>query len=612
MLKESTIKYIGTNIVRLFSFLISICIAFISSGLVKLILRGSDPYSISNIYLESGYNPEENYIKILWIIAVTLICYFGILYLANNKPLLFKIFIAAFVVFILLSVELMPRNKSMIGNLDTFHHGEQLAPAHAFNKGKGLYSDMYVLHGAGEDVILPSIALKLAPNNGIGTYYFITITLQMLSGFLFVLLLAYIFKDISVFLVVTALFTFNNSVTYGSFYYVRDILLWLGVGLVAYIVLGKNKSRAKSYACLALGGLASLSLLFSIDRGLVMLFMCTITGLILSFTVKKNDAFVLRPPKSIHSLYQPMLVALGVLIVQLIALLSLGLSQYSDYLQTYFLDIPKYSGYMFNYPFVFKESNIFAWIPIIVLAITSFMLLLLLKNSLNKKSFSKETVFASILLVCSLFFMKAGYGRFDFGHIAYSTTLLFIASFYIILIFLKKSEMFRQEMWAPIFLVGVILFGTFNISQATKLISINLRDTARYINLPKTSNSIWVPIGITKVVDYLKEKTTPTEKIFVFTQQPIYYYLTDRDNPTRFYIPWFADAAILEKELLGSLQNNPPAVIVYSSGNGWDNVDGTSMINRTPSVDKWIKSSYPYETTIEGVTLLSRRPLTNR
>jgi hypothetical protein len=288
----------------------------------------------------------------------------------------------------------------------------------------------------------------------------------------------------------------------------------------------------------------------------------------------------------------------------------LGVSQYKAFIQTYFIDIPKYQGLLFNYPVPNVDTvNFPTWLPLIIASLAIMMLVVLIRNEYRKKNFSRQVLLAFVLLFGGIFFLRAGYGRSDWGHIAYSTPLLFIAAFYITYLFVSRQGIRKEALWMPATLILLLFipYNTVAFGRLTDYMHIDLRATANYLHLRAAPDSQWLPKDVADTTAYVKQHTAASDPIFVFTQQPIYYYLTNRENPTRFYIPWFADPKLLENEALKSLEKKKPALIVYSSGNGWDHVDGFSMKERTPQIEKWIQDNYPNKVTIGNVTLLTKK-----
>jgi hypothetical protein len=220
-------------------------------------------------------------------------------------------------------------------------------------------------------------------------------------------------------------------------------------------------------------------------------------------------------------------------------------------------------------------------------------------------------MFGSIIFLTSVIFLRGGFGRPDFGHIAYSTPLLFVSVFYIAALTFKQYEKVAVQYLWPVALVVILLFWpvqTIPVSRITDFASMRPGHLTVFLKLPRMENKAWLPDGVQQITRYIQKNTAKNDPVFVFTQQPIYYYLADRPNPTRFYIPWFADPGELTQDMLHDLQKNPPKIILYSisNGSGWDSPDGATQAQRTPEVNTWILKNYPKQTRIGTAVLLQK------
>lgn len=606
MAKRQTLTIIADGFVRFCTLIISIALAYISSKLLILVIRPSNPYDIQNLYAPGGFNPEQNFAQIIWTFVFSLVFYWLLIRLYTKRDTAFKLAIGLVLIFSVFAIELAPRFAYYKDNMDTFHNGEQLAPSNDFNAGRGLYSDMYVLHGAGEDVVLPSLALRIAgENHGIGTYYFVTSALQFVSAALFIFLLALLFRNTALFLAVSLWFTFS---AYSNFSYGRDIFIW-SICLLALLAVFSKVVKHQRIAYFSIGVLSSLCLFYAFDRGVIAVVMAGIIGLVsLLFEQDKKGMYTVRLPKTLIQFAPALLIAAGFFLIQLLGMLIIGPSQYKEFLDTYFIDIPTYQGLLFNWPLpLFEESIFWIWLPIILVPFLLLMLVPLLKDYYAQKRFPATIVFALIITLAGLVFLRAGYGRYDIGHVSYSTPLIFVALFYVTMLYVRQYKPALDKLWLPVAVVALLFIPAPSLQSERlfALLNVNYERVKDYVTLPVSPDEKWTNDTSEKVAKYIRANTGTDDPIFVFTQQPIYYYLADRRNPTRFYVSWFADPTPLENEMLASLKKNKPKLIVYSSGDGWDKVDGFSMQERAPKVDKWLKANYSNKVKIGSVTLLT-------
>ncbi len=605
----ATIENFLLNFVLLF-FSFSIAVAL---SVVVKILPANHGLQISNAYLASGYNPEENFAKVIFVIFGSALLFLGLKKLALSYNRYFRLLCVAILAFGVFAITLMPNVESYIGNIDTFHQGEQLSPAQAYGNGKKLYSGLFVLHGAGDDIILPHLSLHLPgtnPQGGIGSYFFVQVTFEVISAILFFLVLSQLFKSTAIFLAASLWFTLSD---YSLFYYIRDIFIWLTCLILIHILLRKPSHKTKMWLMAGLGFIASGTYFYAIDRGFVASFAVALTAVILVFFLPRANSWELDWHLNWKRILPAAYTLGGALLAQLIGLILLGSSEYAAFLKTTFIYIPKFDGYLFNYPIPDLGPDTYTiWLPLLVAAAGLILLYFLLKDKIKKKiRLEPSVILAIILFLTGIIFLRTGYGRPDFGHIAYSTPLLFISIFYIsYLAFQKYHKVDIQYLW-PVALIVLLLFWpmqTVPLERITSFADMKASHLKIYLKLPSYPDTTWLPAGVQQISNYIKQNTKPTDPIFIFTQQPIYYYLTDRPNPTRFYIPWFADPGALTSGMLSDLKKDPPKLILYtiSNGAGWDMPDGYSMAQRTPDVNAWILANYPKQIHIGGALLLEK------
>jgi hypothetical protein len=106
-------------------------------------------------------HPESNYLAIASIVISTFVCFWLFKKLSTSNLRSFKLVIIAALSLSFLVGVIAPSFSKYENNVDTFHHGEQLAPAAAYDNGKKPYTDLFFLRGAGEDVIAPWASFKL-------------------------------------------------------------------------------------------------------------------------------------------------------------------------------------------------------------------------------------------------------------------------------------------------------------------------------------------------------------------------------------------------------------------------------------------------------------------
>jgi len=457
-------------------FLLSFILAFITSSITKIIISPGDTYSVLNVHSAGGFSPEQNFAKLIVIIVMTVIYYKILHRLFLRKPLYFKAIILSIALFFVSIISILPMSNGYKQNIDMFHIGEQLSPSQDYNNGKNLYEDMFVLHGVGEDILIPALALRISDGtNGIGYHFFIRALLMIISAGLFLTLLFKLFKDPLTYMLIVTWFLLG---AYSQFYYVRDIFTWSALLLVFYIFNNSTREKYKYfYAYAALGVISSLSIFYSFDRGVIALLLAVLVATSSIFISRDLSGKIrLSLPKIWKRFINFGLTILGILSVQLAGLVIIGGDAYREFIQTYFSDIPKYQGLLFNYPLPeINERTLSIWLPFILASMALIGVYNLVRDGIANKFWDQKLFIAISMIVVGIVFLRIGYGRSDPAHIAYSTPLLFVSIFYTLQIYIQKNGIKPYQFWLPasILLMLFIPQTTLNIDKAASIANIN-------------------------------------------------------------------------------------------------------------------------------------------
>jgi hypothetical protein len=191
-----------------------------------------------------------------------------------------------------------------------------------------------------------------------------------------------------------------------------------------------------------------------------------------------------------------------------------------------------------------------------------------------------------------------------------SATIFFLASFYIIQLYVRAllNGRIKQEVWVVVLFVLLLFWPQTGWNPVHSFAFANFKpiEIKRIKDLPNKPNEAWLDEEQKAVTGYIKSHTDQNDKIFIFSLEPLYYYLTDRENSSRFYISWFADPQPYTNELLGELKKNPPRLIVYEGPPASEISDGVPMKDRMPEVNKWLLQNYPKKVKIHDTILLTR------
>lgn len=96
--------------------------------------------------------------------------------------------------------------------------------------------------------------------------------------------------------------------------------------------------------------------------------------------------------------------------------------------------------------------------------------------------------------------------------------------------------------------------------------------------------------NILALQEYIDSHSKRTDTIFIFSSSPAFYFLFDRENPTKYDLPFLAYSQEKRREIVRSLRQNPPKFILEDS-KAWA-VDEVSDRQRLPEVISYILQHY--------------------
>ena len=107
---------------------------------------------------------------------------------------------------------------------------------------------------------------------------------------------------------------------------------------------------------------------------------------------------------------------------------------------------------------------------------------------------------------------------------------------------------------------------------------------------------------VRNVVNYIKDNTDHNDYIYTFPNEPMYYFLTDRLNPSRFNWSYWAATSEWRKEVVEDLKIKKPKYVIYNLDK-W-RFDGISERAQVPEITRHIEENYSAEKEFEGVKIL--------
>lgn len=612
---------------------------------------------LTKIQFNSLNNSVRYFFTLFFIFIGTSI---AILFPVNRGSRLMRLlFIVALVISYFIIALVHP--KGDIYKLDFLHDGEQVGNAALSLQGRSLYSGVFFFHGAFNDPLIAVSSFKIF-GTSIGSYLLLTSYLHLISFFLFFVLLSYVIKNDFIFY--AAAIWFYNLITQSLDFQVvnfavaqiRDIGVWLTLLTLWFFLKERLHSRLLG---LFLGFLASFQYFISLDRGFYLSFLVLLTAIVNLFLTSELDngqrIFKLNLPKTLvdKNLVATFFILLGFFAGFLIQIPLLGLNSFLEFLKFTFLVLPKFVGNFNEMVFPSYSESQIHWFPILMTIFNGLFILFYffinrLKNPAKKFTLTSPEVYILLVFIFSIVFFRSSITRTDLYHLFYGITIIFFVTFLILdNIFIShvdlkdSNEYMMVRNFTGIIVVLWLLFNfnvplifqknnykkSYNFRRAdcstqkiekedTSFVNLylldhlkcvpykDIKDIKLFFTLPQITDSYWISEKQQKIIDFLNENSTREDYVFVYSNEPAYYYFLKSRSPTRFAQIWLADSKIYREEVLNDLQRNKPKFIVYSTGNWPERVEDMSMRERFPDLDAWIVKMYPRTKDISGAMIL--------
>lgn len=593
-------RFITVALMRVMIGYLAFACALAAKNVVKLLPAGNDQ-GISRLY---KFSAESNYTAIIIALVVALVVYFGLFYLYATRERWFRWVAIGILSAAMFGGLIAPSFARWSGNIDPFHHGEQLGPADGYAHGKKAYTDIFMLRGAGEDVIAPWLSQKIF-GRSIGSYYLFTALLQLACTVVFFWLLSRLLGNTVAWLGVSLWFVLSN---YISFFYVRDIFTWLALAIAAQVIM---QTRRQKLFIGGLTGLATIAMFYSLDRGIFLAALSVLVVATQLFFGRKGPIYTLDITGISKRLPILLPAIVGGLAGLVLVVAILGPTSFKDFF-TMVLKVTKYQGLIFNTPYSsFEAKSFLDWLPVIMLLISAILLAALVVPGLRKKrALTRRNLLLVVMLLFAAIFYRGATGRPDFGHIAYGSTVVSLAFLLILFEYFAAYDLKKPDTHVLVAILGVALIllpvTTVRYQRLLEFAEVDPHHTKTVLTGPKKPDTYWYTPDVAATTEALKNAAPDGGGLFVLTSNPIYYYTTGLQNPTRFYISWFADPTQLEEEMLDSLKKDPPKVVLYKAGNYYDRPEFAGMEERLPRVNEWLLQNYPNRQTVGASEILTK------
>lgn len=395
------------------------------------------------------------------------------------------------------------------------------------------------------------------------------------------------------------------------------------LGIAAILLVHAHRPGPSAVRLLATGGLLGLSLLFSQEAGVCATVAVTALLIMHGWTAKTPWGFVRAyailaagitiavSPVVLYLHRHDALAAAVSVLVEYPRLAALGFAALPFPTFSQFVQAPLSGGAFFYYWIL--AVYVFTAIDVLVLAIVGFRdqkvalqgALLLFGLLLYRAALARSDeihlynvclpAFLLVALLCDKAFIGLA-GRS--WSVLTATRLLFLLVVASSLVMLFPHSLhFREN---PRSVLTQALHPSRKWSRRPE--GVTLPDIGRGgVSFdPKTAN--W----IIQIRSALETTTAPGEYVFFFPNEPAYYFLFNRTNPTRFAMATCAITTAQRQEMVADLQRHRPAYVVYSLGT-W-RIDNIPEAEQMPELTTYIASHYEPAREFGDVRVLRRRP----
>ncbi len=574
------------------------------------------------------YNPTSNILRFLFAVLLPPLACFGFWLLVNakslqkltkNKRLIFsgKIILTLACLLLCVGMGIYQNSTNPANNpvgtygepykyalVDTFHEGETLAPALAYQQPNlKPYRDFVPIHGVFQDTLRTVLAFKFF-GQSIGASRAFTTILIIITYMLYFLLLLVIFKGnllksaLGLSLIGLALLSLPglgllNKIFIPVQFPFRDIptILFL-ISAITGIRYWRRKRFALFALCsFAIGFIVMTTYAVSIDRAFYITFLSL--GWLLML-------LILSPFRSFLK-YTVAPYIFGLIVG--IPVLGLALKwAFRDFI-VYTLTMSRYKEYLDG--IIFKQPNMSVSILLLIMSVGvfiggSYLVKIWSEKKLSTKNWSariaalrdntadliQKHYIVILLFVTAAVFLRSAIGRSDVSHFAYTVqwTYLLLSVLLVNYLFSSKLKLGTAINYLTILLLGIVLLA-FSI-QVKK---IDIAHDAFPIHL---KDSEIVRPDYLETAAFLKQNMHGSDTFVTLTSEGIWYYLADKPSPIRYFIIWYAYTGAQRQEIAGQLNSMDNVKYVVTNNNWTSNFDFVPNPQRFPEVYSVLNEKY--------------------
>ena len=627
----------------------------------------SNSLEIHGFITKLKFNPFTNSLRYLITLFITLggTSLVSLLSDKRRKLVMRLLFIAVLVVSYFLTAFVRQGNAYFV---DLFHDGEQLGSAALYLNGRTLFNGVSFYHGAFTDPLIAVSSFRLF-GKSIGSYLLLTAYLRIISFTLFFILLFILLRSELIFYLASLwFFSFISvSVDFQSVNFVvstiRDVNVWLTLILLWMLIKKGFNSR---FLFLAIGFLAGTEYFISFDRAYILtVFVFLLSFFSLFIIGRKNSGdkeVIFQPRFSLATITKNIRLSLYLLVGFttgfFLQLPIVGLRSFQEFLKFAFWEFPRLVGLYSEHVFPSFAASPDSWFPILTLIFSGIyifhaILLDYLKKNKDHSHLTPHNLYLILIFIFSVAFFRIAIIRDDLYHLFYGSSVVFIVIFLVLDSIVKKT--YRVIVMTPVYpklrnftALAILLYLLFNYNVPYKALLSQPNEQKRYLfrrptcyidtekgnhnafwdlylnnyfrcppyrepedvkgffSMPKKSDFFWVSTDVKEVIDYINNQTTGDDYVFVYNNEPGYYYFLKAKSPTRFSEVSMADNNLYRKELFDDIKRNQPKVVLYSTGNWPESLENIYIKERFPEIEKWLAENYPQKIYVNHSIVLMK------
>ena len=555
----------------IFIILITILSIILSSYLWKHITLPYKENGIIGIYSINNYNSNNEILRYLFFILFPVFVYLSLQIYFNkfsyknlflrlkineefsNKNFNFLKLTKYFFIFFVLSEFLSA--EFTLSKLDLFHEGQRLASAYKSFLDGSLWSGSYVTVGIFYETLSAKFIWQLFNHESIGLMRIADRFYILICKILVILLvykitifsnLRFFYKEFFFFLssliLITYLFDYNTERNDAEYLLFRELPVLL-ISYFFFEIISKKKSS--NLILFFLGSISILSILWSVDRGIVSNILIFLIIFYFIITTQFKNALIL---------------SISVLSFWILVFYILG-NEFNFFIDNTFSllsEINYIHGEIHATPLSLEPESIrFSKVLISII----FCLIISLNYFLIDKNNHSIQFKLALLLLAIISFLTYGYNlgrsggihlREVFGYSIFFITILVLHNFFH---FLSKKDSLQYKSSLPkkfllIAILSIISFFSLNIS-IENILDYKVR-FVKYINL---NDDFYLHKVDKELVKNARQLLNNYDCIQLFTNQAAYLYLFKKKNCTKYYFVWSVGSVAIQNKLIKDLKD---------------------------------------------------------